>query len=181
MKQKMVIALGLVVLAIFTFVPSPALAMSGNANYGWFGWGFGHNTAWDQTLTASYRFVVLLNMNSEAVLDRETGLVWEKSPSMDEMEWASAVRYCYGLNLGGRGGFRLPTVEELRSLVDPNKSNPALPAGHPFDNVQVNIYWSSTIYANDTTNAFTVFMSNGMASVGPKSFPHYVWCVRGGH
>ena len=37
--------------------------------------------AWDQKLPASTRFVVLLDWNSEAVLDRNTGLVWEKSPA----------------------------------------------------------------------------------------------------
>ena len=33
--------------------------------------------SWDQT-PSSTRFVVLSNWNNEAVLDRETGLVWEK-------------------------------------------------------------------------------------------------------
>lgn len=30
----------------------------------------------------------------------------------------------------------MSTVEELRTLVDPTQSNPALPSGHPFSNVQ---------------------------------------------
>jgi hypothetical protein len=30
--------------------------------------------SWDQTLPASTRFIVLSNMNSDAVLDRETGV-----------------------------------------------------------------------------------------------------------
>src|SRR5262249_23927325 len=36
--------------------------------------------SWDQTLPASTRFIVLSNFNSQAVLDRETGLVWERTP-----------------------------------------------------------------------------------------------------
>ena len=37
--------------------------------------------AWDQSLPASTRFVVLTNWGQQAVLDKETGLVWERSPA----------------------------------------------------------------------------------------------------
>ena len=40
--------------------------------------------------------------------------------------------YAYNKNVGGRGGWRLPTVEELRSLIDLRRAIPALPSGHPF-------------------------------------------------
>ena len=98
--------------------------------------------AWSLKLPTSTRFESVLG--GDAVLDWETGLVWEKSPGTELKDWDSAVLYAYNKNVGGRGGWRLPTVEELRSLIDPTQLNPALPSGHPFTNVQSDDYWSST-------------------------------------
>lgn len=135
--------------------------------------------AWSQKLPAAQRFVLVLD--GEGVLDKETGLVWEKSPDTTARLWGSAVSYAYSKNVGGRGGWRLPTVEELRSLIDPTQSNPALPSGHPFTNVQSGYYWSSTTDVVSTSSAWVVFFGNGGVLSFGKSSGLYVWCVRGGH
>ncbi len=52
----------------------------------------------------------------------------------------------------GYGDWRLPNSKELFSLVDRSQSDPALPAEHPFTNIQPDVgdlYWSSTSYAYD--------------------------------
>ena len=86
--------------------------------------------AWDQTLPASTRFVVLANMNSEAVLDRETGLVWWRSTSAPTTLESAALLCANGV--GGRRG-RVPTAGELVTLFDPTATvEPFFPAGHPF-------------------------------------------------
>ena len=140
--------------------------------------------SWDQTLPASTRFIVLSNMGGNAVLDRETGLVWEKSPSTSTAIWVAAQGHCNQLIVANRIGWRLPTLQELASLVDPSVAfpGPALPAGHPFTNVQQNFYWSAT--TRSTTNdgeAWGVFFSDGAVSAFSKSQSgFFFWCVRGG-
>ena len=50
-----------------------------------------------------------------------------------------------GLSDGSKAGdWRLPNRNELASLLDLNKRDPALPARHPFTNFQAARYWSST-------------------------------------
>ena len=117
----------------------------------------------------------------DVVFDMETGLVWERCPDTKAMDWYSARRYCYQSEVANRKGWRLPTVEELASLVDMNGDGTGkmLPAGHPFTNVQSSYYWSSSTYAPST--AWFVGFSYGFVNGVVKSFSYYVWCVRGGH
>jgi len=136
--------------------------------------------SWHQTLPASERFVLVMN-NLEAVLDKETGLVWEKSPSTFTFNWHGAISYCIGRVIGGRSGWHLPTIEQLRTIADSSQSSPALPSGHPFVNVQSSDYWSSTTLAGTSTVARNVTFSTGEAVTGTKISEYFhAWCVRGG-
>jgi hypothetical protein len=134
---------------------------------------------WSQKLPAEKRFVLVLD--GEAVLDRETGLVWEKSLDTTIREWNDAVSYCYNKVVGGRKGWRLPTIEELLSLVDTTQSFPTLPSGHPFVNMLNQTCWSSTEYAGNPGSAWYVSMAFGNADYWDKSLRYYVWAVRGGN
>jgi len=147
--------------------------------------------AWSQKLQAddgdsvtgcgSSRFDCVLG--GAAVLDKETGLVWEQSPG-GNMNWATAQSYCTNRHVGGRLGWRVPTVEELASLVDRSQSPPKLPSGAPFTNVQPSSYWSSTSVAHDPAiRAFFVSFGSGfVGNLSPKTeITPRVWCVRGGH
>ena len=149
---------------------------------------------WDKILPAdnpggpcpsnSSRFTCV--MGGAAVRDNETGLVWERSPSPSRSNWADAQASCNTLTVGNRKGWRLPTIQELASLVDGDPANTSfpLPAGHPFFNVGfvVSLYWSATTFASDASSAWVVSFNNvGIVSFGPKTATVFVWCVRGGH
>src|SRR5689334_9150206 len=77
--------------------------------------------SWDQTFPCDTsancpRFIVLSNFFEGAVLDRETGLVWQRVPSPITSDWAFAQVTCITGGFGFRNGWRLPSVAELRSL-----------------------------------------------------------------
>jgi hypothetical protein len=149
------------------------------------------------------RFIVLSNFNSEAVLDRETGVVWQRDAGGPRVDWWTASRTCNGASIGGRKGWRLPTVQELSSVIDPGAlSAPRLPAGHPFQNVhatinaqnQIDAYWSSTAFdpppdpntglIDSTPQAWIVsfynFAIDGIFKFGDSRYTWYRWCVRTG-
>lgn len=137
--------------------------------------------AWSQTLPAddgtpcnSSRFECVLN--GEAVLDKETGLVWAKNASLGgNSNWTSAIQSCASLSISNRKGWRLPTVDELASL------NP-LPAGHPFINVYSYParYWTCTPDPGDSTKAYYVGFGSSQINRDLKTTTNYVWAVRGG-
>ncbi|PYM31659.1 MAG: hypothetical protein DME15_16950 [Candidatus Rokuibacteriota bacterium] len=152
--------------------------------------------SWDQkldctTMATCPRFIVLLNWSSAAVLDRETGLVWERSPANTggpngngSQTWLGAQSYCNQLNLGNRKGWHLPTIQELASLVDGDPANisaPKLPPGHPFMGVQpATFYWSATSNAADAGSAWGLGFLHGEVFDVAKTYADLVWCVRGG-
>jgi hypothetical protein len=137
----------------------------------------------DKALPAAQRFVILPAFNSDAVLDKETGLVWEKSPQTTSARWSVARRTCIEKNVGGQKGWRLPSLLELRSLVDPSVAppGPTLPPGHPFLAVQSAVYWSETRVDEDPRGSWGVHFGLG----GGATFINWAhsiqfWCVRDG-
>ena len=153
--------------------------------------------SWDQTLPASARFIVLSNMNSDAVLDRETGVVWQRSPLVTQQPFfSSATLVCLDSKVGNRLGWRLPTVSELQRLFDPTvTAGVPLPPGHPFTGLPNpsspgQLFWtvnpSSQIAGRTRTFGYGLRASNGTLTfiVGDatESAPgnNYVWCVTGG-
>ena len=139
----------------------------------------GQSTSWDKKISGATRFKLVLD--GQAVLDRETGLVWEKSPDRlsPDVTWADACSICIGRHVSGRMGWRLPTIEEFTSLISESQRDPALPAGHPFTNVQSGNYWSSTAWAYGNGSAWYVDFSWGYVDVRDKKRVLSVWCVRG--
>jgi hypothetical protein len=177
MKNKLFYTIGLIVLSMVAFVTSPAEAQTVAPGP------YYATPSWDQTLPSSTRFIVLSNFGSAAVLDRETGLVWERSPGTRTFLWGDAQRYCNDLTCGNRKGWKLPAVQELASLVDPSVPypGPTLPAGHPFNNVQSQCYWSAnTSYWRIGMAQAVCFNDGFVAGSAEKLQDLFVWCVRGG-
>jgi hypothetical protein len=105
------------------------------------------------------------------VRDTLTQLVWQQDGSGTRSgcggtgsltcSWAEAQAYCAGLG----SGFRLPTVKELRSIVDFTVAFPGPMINQTaFPNTPAELFWTSAPYADD---AWAVsFIDGGSSSWG---------------
>jgi hypothetical protein len=150
---------GTMALLTFALIPG-ALHAQTTANGPYFA-----TPSWAQKLqcdtqTSCPRFIVLANWDGEAVLDRETWLVSERHPLYFNLiiapfdsgtrNWFEAVDHCAASRIGNRYGWRLPTIQELASLLDHTGSDFTftLSPGHPFGLIfqtGETGYWSRTI------------------------------------
>jgi Protein of unknown function (DUF1566) len=151
---------------------------------------FAQSQTWDLKISGSGRFKVLSDFNGEAVLDRETGLVWEQTPEPGAGSWSFIDDECFAHFTGGRLGWRPPTLEEILSLMDPLQNfTGKLPQGHPFnlgDERTSRQFWTMTsavVQPPDNTFAYVAnFEPGGSFFADNKiSVTHRFWCVRGGH
>jgi len=137
------------------------------------------------------------------VVDNLTGLVWLKNANcpggvrtrVQALDFANNFYDGYGLPLAlldcglsdgsTAGQWRLPNRFELESLLDLSQTDPTLPPGHPFINVQNDYYWTSSYntYYVDLRVGWVVNM--GIGTVWLRSWVleeerSYIWLVRDG-
>ena len=93
------------------------------------------------------------------VLDNDTGLTWQRA-NVFSNHFAEAQDHCAGLLLGGQQGWRMPTVQELLTLVDDSKLMPAIDSD-VFQNTPPFGFWSSTTVATDPALVWVVSFGEG--------------------
>ena len=120
------------------------------------------------------------------VTETNTGLMWQQDTAPGTYTWQQALAYCENLILAGYNDWRLPNVNELQSIVDYSRDDPAIDTIY-FPNTESKIYWSSSTYVANQTSAWMVGFYNGGVYSDydyyrrlTKSDAFYVRAVRGG-
>ena len=121
----------------------------------------------------------------DLVLDKDTGLIWARNANLlgGVVDAYNAVTGTRSLVLCDRMGWRIPSIEEISSLIDMSVAgSPKLPAGHPFVSVQSNNYWTDLTMGGalmDYINSLN--MGDGsVPELDPTTDTAYVWPVWGG-
>ena len=129
-----------------------------------------------QAAAPAGRFVVSDDMKT--VTDTKTGLVWQRGVANSTKNWADARAWCHtnGSNLPDTG-WRLPSVEELQTIVDTSVYRPAID-WTAFTYTPSDFFWTSTPLAGSSSHAWYVFFDSGGVGRRCVSLYHLVRCVR---
>lgn len=107
------------------------------------------------------------------VYDSSSSLLWQQTENA-RMSWEAATDRCEGLTLAGRSNWRLPTKEELLTLVDRTRTDPAVDIRY-FPKTKSTAYWTST---REKERIWGVGFSDGEEFVfGGTDLALYVRCV----
>jgi len=117
------------------------------------------------------------NRSSVGVLsDNATLLSWEMSSTTKKLNWNKAKRYCKNLKYGSRDDWKLPTIYQLKSLIDYKKYNPATVTN--LINIKIsNYYWSSSVDNTDSSLALGILFKDGNDGFRKKIDELHVLCV----
>ena len=110
------------------------------------------------------------------VTDTVTGLQWTKESS-STVNWQDALAHCETLDYGGHTDWRLPNIEELKTLIDDTIYDPA--SIFP-DMPSPAYFWSSSTRVNSPDVAWDVGFEYGDVNYNVKSNDsiNYARCVR---
>ena len=136
-------------------------------------------------------------------VDSKSTLMWSGKPTA-KMQWEDALNYCEGIDEGGYTDWHLPTIGELRTLIQ-NCSNTETdglcgvtdsclsysecrngecsgcssdPNGSYSKFGDTDWFWSSSVDENKATFAWYIYFINVYVNYNDKTTTSYVRCVR---
>ncbi len=137
-------------------------------------WGFyGHSTI-------IHRYGLELINGDKVVIDHATGLMWHQNGSDNSMKLNVAKQWVRDLNSRGHVGYsdwRLPTVEEVASLLEPSEKDGGLYIDPIFGN-KPEWTWTGDEYGSE--GAWGVYFGSGLVFWVNFASEFYVRPVRSG-
>jgi Protein of unknown function (DUF1566) len=89
-------------------------------------------------------------------------LTWQRAVDPQSYDWSDAQAYCAGLTLAG-GGWRVPSVKELMTLLDFGVLQSPYVDTTAFPSTPSDYFWSSSLVAGYPSGGLTVNFLGGNA------------------
>ena len=151
-------------------------------------------TCYPESIPASTPDSQLQDNGDGTITDTKTGLIWKQclegqsgntcaSGSAEQLTWPQALQRAQTVNSGGgfagASDWRVPTIKELRSLVEEQCQGPAINLTR-FPNPGSSFVWSSSAAAGEAGYAWGVDFGYGGTGWGNKNSGYQLRLVRSG-
>jgi hypothetical protein len=113
-------------------------------------------------------------ISGDVIKDFRTELMWQRESSYNTMNWSRAKNYCQNLSLAGYRDWRLPHIDELKSIVNYERYNPATFNG--FKLKTTDWHWTITKYNSSRSRILGFYNGNG--SWNSRASSSFAVCVR---
>jgi len=117
----------------------------------------------------------------KVIMDQASGLMWQQAGSSNYMKYDQAKSWIKELNRKGYAGFhdwRLPTLEEVMTLIEPTKNEAGRYIDPIFDPKQYRIWTVDKVTGESWRWVVTFF--NGYCNYNDLYYDIFVRCVRHG-
>ncbi|HPS31614.1 MAG TPA: DUF1566 domain-containing protein [bacterium] len=120
-------------------------------------------------------FIESTVLGNNIVTDSKTGFIWTTISTIVTESWKDSLNYCETLDYAGYADWKLPNIEEIKTLIDYTKNGPA----SSFPGMPVSDFWSSTTVVSGLNKAWSISFASGLVSGKlDKTESHYFLCVR---
>jgi len=123
--------------------------------------------------------LVLSSLNAKDVIyDNTTSLLWQDASDNKDLSitYHEAQEYCSKLVIAQYSDFRIPTLEELQTIIDYTNYKPAIING--FNNAPNETFWTSTPFANDKDYVWSINFKKGDRNTRAIHYNRHIRCVQ---
>ena len=117
-------------------------------------------------------------IDSSVAIDKVTQLQWQRTGGITLRDYNSSWNYCANLILNSHNDWRMPTINELVSIVDYARTAVPILNVDAFRGGRLASYWSATDTARASDVVWGVLFSDGFVLQLSKTESNYVRCVR---
>ncbi len=128
-------------------------------------------------------FMTLIFLSSsvwatQTIYDKTTSLLWQDTKDNKKLSltFSKAQDYCSKLVIGKNSNFRIPTMNELQTIIDYKNYDPAIVKG--FEYVSNEAYWTTTPFVDDDKVVWLIHFKKGERYVKDMHYDRYIRCVQ---
>ncbi|MBD3337845.1 MAG: DUF1566 domain-containing protein [Candidatus Lokiarchaeota archaeon] len=122
-------------------------------------------------------FIYYINQN--VIVDSASGLMWKQGDFSEYSEFEGAKNYAVRLHYAGYDDWRLPTLEEAMSLMEPQKNNKGYHINPSFSSKHTWIWTCDQVMdSSQIFKAWIVYFKEGYCDCSNLGVSSCVWTVR---